>query len=315
MMRRMVDDTRARGTEPLMALYATDPGIYGRFGYGIATQAVSVTVPTQRGRLAWAPDPEPGLRVRMVVPADVRQELAEISRRVAAHRAGGVVRTEPFWDLHLDDDPEHRYGGSAARGFLVEDDNGPRAFATYRTNITWEQPVAAGELRLREAGYVDPQAAALLWKTLLGHDLIGTVVARNLPVDDPLLWLLGDPRSAQPVVKDAVHLRIVDVPRALAARTYAVPIDVVLDLHDAFAPWCTGRYRLTGGPDGATCMPTTDAGDVRLGASELGAIYLGGTRLTELADAGRVEELTPGAVRSTSLAFLADRAPWCPFIF
>ena len=73
--------------------------------------------------------------------------------------------------------------------------------------------------------------------------------------------------------------------------------------------WIAGRA------DGATCMPTTDAGDVRLGASELGAIYLGGTRLTELADAGRVEELTPGAARSTSLAFLADRAPWCPFIF
>jgi predicted acetyltransferase len=315
MMRRLVDDTRDRGKEPLLALWASDPGIYGRYGYGMATRALGLSIPTQRGRLSWAADPEPGLTVRMADAADARDAQVTVARRVAEHRAGGLVRTDPFWDLHLEDGPADRGGASAARAFVVDDADGPRAYARFRTKIAFDKPVAAGELGIREVGYIDPQAAALLWRTLLGHDLIGTVTTRNLPLDDPLLWLLEDPRSAQPMVKDGLHVRIIDVPHALETRSYATPIDVVLDLDDPFAPWCTGRYHLSGGPDGATCTTTQDAADVALGAAELGAVYLGGTPLSVLADAGRVRELTPGAVASASRALLADRAPWCPFVF
>ena len=112
-----------------------------------------------------------------------------------------------------------------------------------------------------------------------------------------------------------MHVRLLDVPRALEARTYAVPVDLVLDLADPFAPWCAGRYRLTAGPDGASCVPTSDPADVALGASELGTVYLGGTTLTALADAGRVREVTPGAITAASRAFIGTRQPWCPFVF
>jgi predicted acetyltransferase len=315
MMRRMVDDTRDRGTEAVMGLFALDPGIYGRFGFDIATRALSVTLPTQRGHLAWAGDAEPGLTVRMADPADERDALETVARRVAGHRAGGLVRSPGFWDLHLEDSPEDRGGGSARRAFIVDDADGPRAYAQFRTKIGFDQPVPTGELIVRELGYVDPHAAALLWRTLIGHDLVSTVSAWNLPVDDPLLFLLGDPRSPKPVLKDGLHVRIVDVPRALEARAYAVPVDVVFDLVDPFAPWCTGRYRLSAGTEGASCAPTRAAPDLALGAAELSAVYLGGTRLSVLADAGRVRELTPGAVASTSRALTADRQPWCPFIF
>jgi predicted acetyltransferase len=154
-----------------------------------------------------------------------------------------------------------------------------------------------------------------LWRTLLGHDLIARVNARNLPIDDPLLWLLSDPRSPQATVKDALHVRLLDVPRALESRTYAEPVDVVLDLADPFAPWCAGRYRLTAGPDGVACAPTSDPADVTLGAAELGTVFLGGTTLATLADAGRVRESTPGAINAASRAFAEARQPWCPFVF
>src|SRR3954447_982771 len=284
MMRRMLEGARDNG-DPVAALWASDPAIYGRFGYGIATRALSLTIPTTRGTLGWAP-PSEGLEVGMTEAVDVRADIVTVAERVAGHRAGGIVRSTAFWDAHLQDRPEDRGGQSAARAFVVRDDAGPRAFAVFRTSIAFTEPVAAGDLSVREIGYVDPDAAARLWRTLLGHDLIGRVSVRNLPVDDPLLWLLSDPRSPQATVKDGLHVRLVDVPRALESRTYAQPVDVVLDLADPFAPWCAGRYRLTAGPDGASCTPTSDSADLALRGAELGTADPVRATLPTLAGAG-----------------------------
>jgi hypothetical protein len=54
---------------------------------------------------------------------------------------------------------------------------------------------------------------------------------------------------------------------------------------------------------------------VVLDVTELGAAYLGGTRLGALAEAGLVTERRPGAVRQLSAAMSWDLAPWCPVGF
>ncbi|MDT9686580.1 sterol carrier protein domain-containing protein [Streptomyces sp. TRM76323] len=64
--------------------------------------------------------------------------------------------------------------------------------------------------------------------------------------------------------------------------------------------------------DTASCEPTTAPADLRLGAAELGAAFLGGTALTALSAAGRVEELRPGSLARASAAFRDDREPWYP---
>ena len=50
MMRRQLDDVRSWG-EPLAVLTASEPEIYGRFGYGIATQHASREIDTVRVRI------------------------------------------------------------------------------------------------------------------------------------------------------------------------------------------------------------------------------------------------------------------------
>jgi hypothetical protein len=55
--------------------------------------------------------------------------------------------------------------------------------------------------------------------------------------------------------------------------------------------------------------------DLVLGIDDLGAVFLGGTRLSTLAAAGRVTERTAGAVARTSLAFLHDHEPGCVEMF
>jgi len=97
-------------------------------------------------------------------------------------------------------------------------------------------------------------------------------------------------------------------------------------VRDDILPSNAGRWRLTttGESDAgagagcglaASCVPATSAADVALDVTELGAAYLGGTRLGALAAAGLVAELRPGAIRQLSAAMSWDPAPWCPMIF
>jgi hypothetical protein len=85
---------------------------------------------------------------------------------------------------------------------------------------------------------------------------------------------------------------------------------------DAFCPWNEGRWRLTGdAKGGASCKRTEEPADLALSVRELGAAYLGDASLMELAGAGWVRELRPGALTEASVAFGSVVAPWLPHGF
>jgi predicted acetyltransferase len=115
-------------------------------------------------------------------------------------------------------------------------------------------------------------------------------------------------------------VRIIDVSRALAGRKYSSPVDLVIEVRDEILPSNAGRWRLTttaetGHGLAARCVPASSAADLALDVTELGAAYLGGTRLGALAGGGLVTELRPGATRQLSAALSWDPAPWCPLVF
>ena len=173
-----------------------------------------------------------------------------------------------------------------------------------------------GQLDVRELVAADPAASAALWADLLSRDLVTTVRAAIRPVDDPLLFQLADPRRLRPVVTDGLWIRITDLPTALSLRRYACPVDVVLDVHDSILEENAGQWRLRVGESGsAVCEPVDADPDLSLGITELGAAYLGGTRLGALAAAGRVTQHRTGALAHLSAAMSWDPAPWCPVIF
>ncbi|MDQ5855957.1 MAG: sterol carrier protein domain-containing protein, partial [Actinomycetota bacterium] len=110
-------------------------------------------------------------------------------------------------------------------------------------------------------------------------------------------------------------VRLIDVDRALACRRYASDVDVVFDVTDSQCPWNEGRWRLQGDDKAAECVRTNDEADLALSVRELGAVFLGGGSLGQLARAGRVIELHPGSLRTTAIAFRSELAPFCQTIF
>jgi predicted acetyltransferase len=165
-----------------------------------------------------------------------------------------------------------------------------------------------------------PAAGAALWHSLLTRDLVTSVTAELRSAEDPVLYQLLDQRRARVQVNDGVWVRIIDLPGALTRRAYSCPVDVVLEVTDELLTGNAGRWRLrAGGPAAAganvSCERTDQPADLALDIRELGAAYLGGTRLGTLAAAGLVTELRPRALVGLSAAMTWDPAPWCPQVF
>jgi predicted acetyltransferase len=313
MMRRQLDDVRAWG-EPLAVLTASEPAIYGRFGYGNATVSLSAEIDTTRVRLS-APDGTDDVRVRYAVPADVLDVCEAVYARLVPARPGMLAR-RPGWErLGVLDPASEREGASPLQCVLAERDGETVGYARYRVKPEWELSGSNGTVIVEELAGLDPTADAALWRFLFGIDLTSKVTVRGRPVDDAWQYLVSDPRRCHPRVRDSLYVRPVEVGAALEARTYQTPVDVVFEVEDAFCPWNAGRWRLSGDVKGASCERTTDAADVALSVRELGAAYLGGVSLASLGAAGRVRELRPGALAEASLGFGVGVPPWLPHGF
>lgn len=332
MMRRQLDDVRAWG-QSVALLTASEPEIYGRFGYGVGTRQlsaeidssrVSVRVPADAGGArdaggAGGGSGAGGIRLRFVAVDDARKPIESLYARLVATRPGMLER-RPGWDRKLlIDSPEGREGAGALQCVLARRGEGDDAetvgYALYRIKPVWDAAGPNGTVVVDQVAALEPVAYASLWRFLTDIDLTSTVSVANLPVDDPIQFLVSDVRRARVGVRDSLHVRLVDVGTALAARAYQTPVNVVLEVDDAFCPWNEGRWRLTGDASGASCERTADTADLSLSVRELGAMYLGDSSPAALARAGLVRELRPGALTEASVAFGSPVAPWLPHGF
>ncbi|MGA5797906.1 GNAT family N-acetyltransferase [Streptomyces cellulosae] len=313
MMRRQLDDIRSWG-EPLAVLTASEPAIYGRFGYGAATFQLDAEIDTVRAGLT-VPDGTDDVRLRYADPAEALDVCEAVYAQLVPGRPGMPAR-RPGWERMGVLDPESRRGGASPLQCVVaERDGATVGYTRFRVKPHWGPGGHDGEVVLSALDALDPAAAAALWRFLFDLDLTSSLRVRGRPVDDAWQYLVRDVRRCRPALRDALYLRPVEVGAALEARTYRTPVDVVLEVEDAFCPWNTGRWRLSGDAKGAVCEPTRDAADLALSVRELGAAYLGGVSLTALAAAGRVRELRDGALAEASVAFGSDPAPWLPHGF
>ncbi|MFE4697559.1 GNAT family N-acetyltransferase [Streptomyces sp. NPDC056738] len=313
MMRRQLDDVRARG-ESLAVLVASEPVIYGRFGYGIATLSVGAEIDTARVRLS-VPAGTDDVRLRYAAPAEVLDACEAVYARLVPLRPGMLER-RPGWERLMLLDPEsERDGASPLQCVVAERDGEVVGYTRFRVKPGWGPAGHNGAVAMVDLEGLDPAVRAALWRFLFDIDLTSTLRTRGRPVDDAWQYMVSDIRRCQLRTKDSLHVRLVEVGAALEARAYQAPVDVVFEVEDSFCPWNEGRWRLTGDTKGAVCARTEDAPDLALTVRELGAAYLGGVSLASLAAAGRVRELRQGALTEASTAFTSTLAPWLPHGF
>lgn len=312
MMRAMIDDCHTRG-ELLAGLGASEGGIYGRYGFGPATFQVCWELDRGGARLA-VPAADPG-RLELADGATVLAAAPGLHDRIRPTRTGMVSAYPGQWAELTD-------AAGGARRFVLHHaadgaDGAVDGAACYRLPYS-PDPAASGVAQVEWLHAASAGAYTALWSLLADLDLTKRVVAAKRPPDEPLRWQLANPRAMRVTrASDDLWVRLVDVPGALAARSYAVDGALTIEVADEFCPWNAGRWRLAGGPEGASCgaAPAGSGADLATDAATLGSLYLGGLTPGPLARAGRLRELTPGALnRLTAMLAQAD-APWTLFGF
>ena len=304
LMRAQLDDVHERG-EPVACLWASEETIYGRYGYGMAALCGDIEILRVYG--GFRRPPEHGGVFRLLSHEEALELIPPVWARVAAETPGMFARPQEWWEARALYDPESRRDGAGElMRVVLERDGEALAYALYRVKMDFESGSSTGEVRVLEAMGVSPEATAGIWRYLLDVDWLDRLQAELLPVDHPLFLLLEQPRRLRFRLADSLWLRLVDVGAALAARS--LQGDVVLEVGDAFCAWNDARYVLDG-------SKTTEDADLHLDVSDLATVYLGGFTFAQLVRAGRVEEITEGAVDRADAAFRTDRAPWCPEIF
>jgi len=314
MMRHQLDDIHARG-EPLAILWASEGAIYQRFGYGLAT--LNGTFEIERAGAVFARPASAEGTVRLVDIETAMGILPTLYDRVRVETPGMVGRSETWWRwITLRDTDQMRSANGMKFLAVYEADGQVEGTAVYRVKPDWDDRGPNGRLVAQEVLATTPRATRDLWAWLFDVDLVRLVRAVRGPVPHPLQLLLAEPRRLGFTIGDAIWLRVVDVPAALAARTYGRPGTLVLEVRDGFCPWNAGRWRLDAAEDGrGTVERTTAVPDLTLDATDLGATYLGTFRFSELARVGRVVENTAGALLRADALFASARAPWCSTMF
>ena len=310
LMRAQLDDVHVRG-EPIAVLYASEGGIYGRFGYGLS--AFLGEIDFEGGRSTFIRGYRPVGSVRLLPRAEALPAMRAIYDRAQPRRPGMIAMDDGWWEwLFFEKESEK----DEPTFYAVHDTDGePDAYATYRVKHEWPDSIPKLELTVRQLVAATPDAYADIWRYLFDVDLVHRVKAWNRPVDEPLSFLMEEPRRLRLRIADGLRVRLVDVPAALEARGFVGDGRVVVDVEDRFCSWNEGRYAIEVSAGAASCSRTDEEPDIACSATDLGATYLGGATFRQLHRAGRVDERRAGALERVDALFASDPAPWSPFIF
>ncbi|MFB6849343.1 GNAT family N-acetyltransferase [Streptomyces sp. NPDC056373] len=316
MMAKDLAAAKDRG-DVVATLIAAEYPIYGRYGFGPAARTAEWTVDVPRAGLdaRWA-GPAGGGRIDLVEGEDVRKLGPELHERLRRGLSGAIDRDETWWKMNtgaLRWDPAWKQPFHAVYRSASGEVEG---MAAYEVDDNWgdaKQPLNTATVQWLLG--TTPAAERALWEYVCSVDWVVTVKSGRRAPDDLLPHLLPDPRAARITsLADWLWVRILDVGRALEARTYEGRGALVLEV--AGVDGLTGgRYRLEASPEGASCTPTTESAELELGLGELAELWLGDSSAVRLAALGRVHEGRVGAARKADALLRTSRLPWCPDMF
>ncbi len=286
------EDIDAR-SEPLAVLTASEGPIYERFGYGIATWNRRVRIDRRRTAFADAVSPEPG-EVRILHGEELVDAITDRWERARSRRPGELSRSDA-WHRKLVTER------GASTTYAVHADG----YAAWKVTPNWNDGHPSHLLELHELVAVTPRAHRVLWHTVLSVDLVGPIVSGCVPMDDPLPYLLVDPRSVRTTdVNDGVWVNVRSIRAVFGARTYGTDDEVVVEADGR-------RWRIGNGG----CARVRARPDLVLEHASVGALVLGGVRPSVLVAGNRATARSSEALRRADALFVTAPQPYCQTAF
>ena len=306
-MNRIHDDARDRG-DIASALWASQSSLYGRYGYGNSMPAHDWHIDMRHTAYAHSPSWS-GLYLEPQRDEAIPL-MTEAYDRARVNRPGMITRTPKRWEYEIH--PVH----TKDEFFVVYvEDDCALAYARYTIDKNPEDEFR-GTLHVVEAVAATDEAHAAIWRYLLDLELVDDLKAHVRPVDDPLIWMLSEPRRLRRRLKDAIWLKLLDVPAMLEGRTYPVEESLVLQVTDAESGE-TQTYKIETGPEGGRCTASNATPDLAMNEAELAAIYMGAVECSMLAELGLVDvgaKSHDSSLRADAI-FRTNPAGWNPYHF
>lgn len=313
MMRLHLDNAVENGYA-VAGLWASETSIYGRYGYGIATYADTITMVARDIRFRDGIDID---RVARISVEDALAALPPVFDQVLGHTPGMYSRSQEWWELEVLHDAEWRRRGKTSLRIVVhETPDGPDGYAIYRHESGDSDDGHSGKtVHIVEVTAATERAHASLWSYLTNIDGSPNVRHWNSRIDDPLPMKLVEPRRIKVDSQfDALWILILDVTTALEARTYEQDGSVKFTVTNAFRPDVEGGFELTVTEGVASCVRIEGETDISVDLDVLGALYLGGGDALAYFAAGRLRADAEAADRIHQL-FRTAQQPWCNQVF
>ena len=309
MMSAVENDARERD-ESVALLWASQSGLYTRYGYGMATVQDSWRIATDHSAFVRHIRHHEDVTVRLVDADEAMKLLPRIYDRARETQPGFVDISDNRWKYILFD-AERVRGGASGFFFLVAERHGnPEGYAVYRIRRTGDFDL--GSLHVWGQAAATPEADTAIWRFIFDMDLVDTVTAVHRPVDAPTWWQLVDPRRLQRSREDGMWCKLLDPVPALGGRRYAVEDSLVVETWDGDS---TTTYEIEGSREGAKCQVSHKTPDLSMKLADLSSAFLGESHFFGMVAAGRVEERTTGAARRADLMFGWNPRPWSPYFF
>jgi predicted acetyltransferase len=315
-MMAQIHETAIERGDIISGLWASQSHLYGRFDYGLAINSYDWEIDPSYGAFTHSPvsaDDESDAHVYFVDAEEAAATLPGIYEQMHRQTSGSVDRSAGRWRYELFDDERVR-GEASPLFFAICGEGGEQTgYVSYRMRRSGDSDM--GTLEVVEQVSATDTAHATIWRFLLNFDLVGKIKAENRPSDDPLWWMLSDPRRLNRKSHDSLWIRLLDVQKALEARTYGADGRLKIGLVSESRPAVAGTYVLDIDDSRASVKTTTDRPDVIMTPADLSAIYLGGVTPGPLVEAGRIDAISTGSLAKLHGMFATDSAPWCAHYF
>ena len=289
-------------------LWASMGAIYQRFGYGLGSTHTSSAFDPRFAEFQFPAEVDG--YVKLVEEKEGLPITKKLYRQFIEDRTLDLHRVESMWKGYFGTKKSRAY---CAVYFNVNDE--PEGYLAYRTSM-YKRPngdEAGPDQRMwvREFIYKNIQAYRALWQFIREHDLVGKV-EMAMPVDDPAMQLVLEPRNLQLSVEDGLWLRIVDVSKALEQRLYTVPGEIVLEIkNDRECPWNERRYLLETDGEISQVAETNKSPQATLSPNGLASLLSGNASLSQLARVGRADVENSNRSPLHDLMFSTKYRPYC----
>jgi predicted acetyltransferase len=307
---RSFEEMRARG-QSVASLWASQAAIYQRYGYALASSAVTYRVDSVD--VGFYDGDRGSARVDRVRVDDAFDVMKQLYIEFVKDRTCYLHRAKPLWLANTLS--SNALTGPVHVAVAYAADESPIGYVAY--HVRSGDPATAHRTRgqvltVKDFVWLNMDAYRSLWSWLGRHDLVGRIVWPRAPTDDPASEVFVEPRLLHPEWRDGTWLRVIDARAALETRGYTSSGAITLEITaDTMAPWNAGKLELECSLEGARTVTTRKTADLTLTSKALASLYTGFRTPQQLVAWGLAQGDDTAVERATRI-FATRHAPHCP---